>query len=63
MSKKHSKYIASTDYFNKFLIVLSATSDTISLASFGTVIGASVGITSAIFSLAFSFSTGIEKKH
>ena len=38
--KKVSKYIASFDYFDKFLIVLSATSGRISIASFATVIDA-----------------------
>ena len=38
MSKKHSKYIASFDYFDKFLIVLSAKSGGISIATFATVI-------------------------
>ena len=38
MSKRLSKYIASFDYFGKSLIVLSATSDSISIGSFATVI-------------------------
>ena len=62
MSKRLSKYIASFDCFDKSLIVLSGTSDSISIVSFATVIGAPVGITSASFSLAFSISTGIVKK-
>ena len=62
MSKKVSKYIAFCDYFDKSLIVLSATSATISIASFETVIGTPAGIASASFSLAFSLSTGIIKK-
>ena len=48
------KYIGSLDYFDKSLIVLSATSGSISNASFVTVIGAPVGIASASFTLAFS---------
>ena len=52
---------ASFDYF-KSLIVLSVATDSISIASFATVIGAPVGIASAIFSLTFSISTGIVKK-
>ena len=52
---------ASFDYF-KSLIVLFVATDSISIASFATVIGAPVGIASAIFSLAFSISTGIVKK-
>ena len=62
MIKRLSKYIASFDYFNKSLIVLSATTDSISIASFATVIGTPVGIASASFSLAFSLSTGLVKK-
>ena len=62
MSKRLSKYIASFDYFNKSLIVLSATSGSISIASFATVIGAPVGITSACFSIVFLMSTSIVKK-
>ena len=62
MSKRLSKYIASFDYFDKSLIVLSVTTGSISIASFATVIGAPVGITSASFSLAFSICTGIIKK-
>ena len=62
MSKRLSKYIASFDYFDKSLIVLSVTTGSISIASFATIIGAPVGIVSASFSLAFSISTGIIKK-
>ena len=54
MSKRLSKYIASFDYFDKSLIVLSVTTGSISIASFATIIGAPVGIVSASFSLAFS---------
>ena len=62
MSKKLSKYIASFDYFDKSLIVLSVTTGSISIASFATVIGAPVGMTNAGFSFAFSIFTGIVKK-
>ena len=61
MSKRRSKYIASFDYFDKLLIVLSVTTGTISIASFASVIGAPAGIVSASFSLAFSISTRIIK--
>ena len=50
------KGIASLDYFDKSLILLSATSGGIVL--FLTVIKVPVGITSASFSLAFLTSTG-----
>ena len=61
MSKRLSKYIASFDYFDKFLIVLSATSGSISIASFSTVIGTPVRIASASLSLEFSLSTNLVK--
>ena len=57
MSKRLSKYIASLDYFDKSLIVLSITTGSISISSF-----APLGIIIASFSLAFSISTGIIKK-
>ena len=53
MSKRLSKYIASFDYFDKSLIILSVITGSISIASFATVIRVPVGITSASFSLAF----------
>ena len=62
MTKRLSKYIASFDYFNKSLIVLSVTTSRISITSFATVIGAPVVIISVSFSLAFLISTGIMKK-
>ena len=40
MSERLSKHIASFDYFDKSLIVLSVTTSSISIASFATVIGA-----------------------
>ena len=51
MSKRLSKCIASFDYFDKSLIVLSATSGRISIDSFATVIGIPTGIASASLSL------------
>ena len=60
--KKLSKYIATFDYFDKTLIVLSATSEGVSIISFKTVIGATAGIASASFTLVFSLTTGIIKK-
>ena len=63
MSKRISKYIASFDYFDKSLIVLSVTSGGISIASFTTIIGIPVGIASASLSLPFSLCTGLAKNH
>ena len=62
MSKRLTKYIASLDYFEKSLIVLSVTTGSISIASFASVIGAPVGMMSAGCSLAFSITTIIVKK-
>ena len=62
MSKRLSKYIASLDYFDKSLIVLSVATGSICIASFATVIRAPVGMMSASCSLAFSITTGIMKK-
>ena len=61
MSKNLSRYIASLEYFDKSLIVLSITTGGISIASFATVIGAPVGMMSASCSLAFSITTGFVK--
>ena len=62
MSKRVSKYIASFNYFDKSLIVLSTTSGGNSIASFPTVVGAPVGMASASFSFAFVITTVIVKK-
>ena len=62
MSKRLSKYIASFDYFDQSLIVLSVRTGSISIASFATVIRAPVGMMNASCSLAFSITTGIVKK-
>ena len=62
MRKRLSKYMASFEYFQESLIVLSVTTGSISIASLATVIGATVEMMSASFSLAFSISTGIIKK-
>ena len=63
MSKKLSKYIASFDYFDKSLIVLSVTTGSIYIALFAAVFGAPAGTISACFSLAFPISTGIIKSY
>ena len=63
MNKRLSKYIASFDYFDNYLTVLSPISGIISIASFATVIGTPVGIASACLSLTFSLSKGLVKKY
>ena len=62
MSKKLRKYIIAFDYIDKTLIVLSATSEGISIISFTSVIGIPAGLASASFTLIFSLTTGIIKK-
>ena len=62
MKKRHSKDIASFDYFDKSLIFLLVAIGIIFMASFTTVIGAPVGIMSASCSLKFSVTTGFLKK-
>ena len=62
MSKRLCKYVASFDYFNKSLIVLSIATVSISITLFATFIGAPVGMMSASCSLAFSIAKGIVKK-
>ena len=62
ISKNISKYIASLDYFDKSLNVLSILSGSISIASFATVIGAPAGIIGASCGLTFSITSGFIKK-
>ena len=62
MNKILSKYIAAFNYFDKALIVLSATSGGVSIISFASVIGVPAGIASVSFTLVFSLATGIIKK-
>ena len=62
MSKKLSKYIAAFNYIDKNLIVLSATSEGVSITSFASVIGPPAGMTSVSFTLVFPLITGIKNK-
>ena len=52
-SQKLNKYVTTFDYIEKILIILSATSSAVSIISFTSIIGASVGIASASFTLIF----------
>ena len=61
-SKKLNKYFTIFDYIDKILIILRAIASGISIISFTSVTGTSVGIESASFNLSFSLSTGIIKK-
>ena len=62
ISEKLSKSIASLDYMNKVLIVLSTTSSGVSIISHTSVIGIPAGIISSSFTLVFCLTTGIIKK-
>ena len=61
-SKKLNKYIATFDYIDKILIVLSATTGGAYNCSFASIAGAPVLIARASFALIFSVATGITKK-
>ena len=61
-SKKLSKYVTVSDYIDKILIALSATNGGVSIISFTSVAGASVGIASASLTLILSLTIGIIKK-
>ena len=52
-SKKLSKYVTAFDYIDKVFIVLSVTSGGVSIISFTSIAGATVGIASASFTLIF----------
>ena len=61
-SQKLNKYVTTFDYIDKILVVLSATTEGVSLISFTSIIGAPVGIASVSFTLIFSLTTGIINK-
>ena len=62
ISKNINKYVASLDYFDKSLNVLSILAGSISIASFATIIGATAGITGASCGLTFSITLRFIKK-
>ena len=65
MKENHTvkiKYVTIFYYIDKILIVLNAATDGISIIWFTSIIGASVRIASASFTLIFSITTGIFKK-
>ena len=62
ISKNISKCIASLDFFDKSLNVLSILVGSISIASFATVIGAPAEIVKASCGLTFSITSGFVKK-
>ena len=62
-SKILSKYVATFDYIDKILIVLSATTGGVCIVSHATIVGTPVGIASAGFTIVFSLATGIIKNY
>ena len=62
ISKNLSKYIASLDYFDRSLNVLSILSGSISVASIATIIGVPAGIIGASYSFTFLVTSGFVKR-
>ena len=63
ISKNLCKYIASLDYFDKSLNVLSTLSGSISIASFASVIRVPAGIIGASLGFTFSITSGFVKRY
>ena len=59
--KKLNKYLVSFDYLDKTFITLSASFDTLSIASYASVVGIPAGITGASLTLVFTIGTVISK--
>ena len=62
ISKNLNKYIASFDYFDRSLNVLSVLSGSISIASFATIIGVPAVVIGASFSFTFPITSGFIKR-
>ena len=58
-SKKSNKYVTTSDYIDKILIILSATTGGVCIIFHATVVGDPVGIASAGFTIVFSSATVI----
>ena len=59
--KKLKKYIVSFDYLDKIFIALSASSGTLSIASYTSVVGTPAGIAGSSLTLIFTIGTVISK--
>ena len=59
--KKNSKYIVAFDHADKVFITLSASSGTLSISSYATVVGKPAGIAGASLTLIFTITTGVVK--
>ena len=61
-NKKLSEYVKIFDYIDEILIVLSATSSSVSIISLTSITGVPAGIASSSFNLIFSITAGVIKK-
>ena len=61
ITKKLNKYLVSFEFLDKIFIALSASFDTLSIASYGSVVGTPAGITGSSLTLIFTIGTGISK--
>ena len=59
--KKLNKYLVSFDYLDRTFITLSASFDTLIIASYASVVGIPAGITGASLTLVFTIGTGVRK--
>ena len=59
--KKNSKCLVAFDYADKAFITLSASFDTLSIASYATIVGIPAGISGASLTLIFTVTTGVVK--
>ena len=59
--KKLNKYLVSFDYLDKIFIALSASFDTLSIASYASVVGTPAGIAGSSLTLIFTIGTGTSK--
>ena len=59
--KKLNKYITIFEYIDKMLIILNVTSGGVSIISFTTIVGATVGIISASYTSTFSIAKWLIK--
>ena len=61
ITKKLNKYLVSFDYLDKIFIALSASSGTLSIASYASVVSTPAGIVGSSLTLVFTIGTGISK--
>ena len=59
--KKLNRYLVSFDYLDKIFIALSASSGTLSIVSYASVVGTPAGVAGFSLTLVFAIGTGISK--